>query len=121
MVEAMHEQHPDYFKQHRKNFRYLVMENEPKLGRDFLSDSNYAFGIHSSTSDYLCGFEKQRHYHVLYECETDKRKGFNIPCFYSTFCLLLADCSDLVIHGEVMTRSQKAMQYNVKENKTLLA
>ena len=32
MVEAMHEQHPDFFKQHRKNFRYLVLEKEPWIG-----------------------------------------------------------------------------------------
>ena len=119
----MHEQHPDYFKQHRKNFRYFVSEKEPKLGVDFPSETNYAFGVHSSTSDHLCGFEKQPHYHVLYECETgkvDKKRGFNIPCLYSTFCLLLADCSSLVVHGDIVKRSQKTMQYNVKENKNLL-
>ena len=76
----MHEQHPDYFKQHRKSFRYVVSEKEPQLGLDFPSESNYAFGVHSSTSDHLCDFEKHPHYHVLYECETDKKRGFNIPC-----------------------------------------
>ena len=65
MVEAKHEQHPDYFKQHRKNFRYLVLENEPRIGLDIPSGSNYAFGIHASTSDHLCGFDKPSHYHVF--------------------------------------------------------
>ena len=98
MVEAMHEQHPEFFKQHRKNFRYLVLEKEPRIGLDIPAGSNYAFGVHSFTSDYLCGFEKQPHYHVL-----------------------LADCSSLVMQGEIMNRLQVAMKYNVKENKTLLA
>ena len=61
----MHEQHPDFLKQHRKNFRYVVLEKEPKIGHDIPSGPNYAFGVHSSTSDYLCGFEKQPHYHVF--------------------------------------------------------
>ena len=89
----MHEQHPDFFKQRRKNFRYLVLEKEPKIGLDIPSGSNYAFGVHSFTSDYLCGFEKQPHYHVLFECNSTNRKGYNVPCLYSTFCLLLADFS----------------------------
>ena len=121
MVEAMHEQHPDFFKQHRKNFRYLVLEKEPRVGLDIPSGSNYAFGVHSFTSDYLCGFEKQPHYHVLFECDSSNRKGYNVPCLYTTFCLLLADCSSLVMQGEIMNRLQVAMKYNVKENKTLLA
>ena len=120
MVEAMHEQHPDYFKQHRKNFRYLVLENEPRIGLDIPSGSNYAFGIHASTSDHLCGFDKPSHYHVVFECDSEKRKSYNEPCLYSTFCLLLADCSGFVMHGEVMKRLHMAMQYNVKENKMLL-
>ena len=117
----MHEQHPDFFIEHRENFRYLVLEKEPRIGPDFPCGSNYAFGVHSSTSDYLCGFEKQPHYHVLFECDSNMRKGYNVPCLYSTFCLLLADCPSLVTHGEIMNRLQVAKQYNVKENKTLLA
>ena len=120
MVEAMHEQHPDYFKQHRKNFRYPVLENEPRIVLDISSGSNYAFGIHAATSDHLCGFDKPSHYHVLFECDSEKRKSYNVPCLYSTFCLLLADCSGFVMHGEVMKRLHMAMQYNVKENKILL-
>ena len=117
----MHEQHPDFFKQHRKNFRYVVFEKEPKIGHDIPSGPNYAFGVHSSTSDYLCGFEKQPHYHVLFECDSNNRKCYNVPCLYSTFRLLLADCTSLVMQGEIMKRLQVAKQYNVKENKTLLA
>ena len=117
MVEAIHhEQHPDFFKRHRKNFRYLVLEKEPRIELDIPSGSNYAFGVHSSTSDYLCGFEKQPHYHVLFECDSNVRKGYNVPCLYSTFCLLLVDCSSLVMQGEIMNRLQVAMKYNVKEN-----
>ena len=116
----MHEQHPDYFKQHRKNFRYLVLENEPRIGLNIPLGSNCAFGIHASTSDLLCGFDKLSHYHVLFECDSEKRKSYNVPCLYSTFCLLLADCSGFVMHGEVMKRLHMAMQYNVKENKILL-
>ena len=93
MVEAMHEQHPDFFKQHRKNFRYLVLEKEPKIGLDIPSGSYYAFGVLSFTSDYLRGFEKQPYYHVLFECGSTNRKGYIVPCLYSTFCLLLADFS----------------------------
>ena len=121
MVEAMHERHPDFFKQHRKNFRYVVLEKEPKIGHDITSGPNYAFGVHSSTSDYFCGFEKQPH--VLFECDSKNRKGYNVPCLYSTFCLLLGggNCSCLVMQGEVMKRLQVAKQYNVKESKTLLA
>ena len=121
MVEAMHEQHPDFFKQHRRNFRYVVLQKEPKIGHDIPSGPNYAFGVHSSTTDYLCGFGKQPHYHVLFECDSNIRKGYNVPCLYSSFCLLLADCSSLVMQGEIMKRLQVAKQYNVKENKTLLA
>ena len=117
----MLEQHPDFFKQHRKNFRYLVLEKEPRIGLDIPSGSNYSFGVHSFTSVYFCGFEKQPHYHVLFECDSSNRKGYNVPCLYSTFCLLLADCSNLVMQGEIMNRLQVAMKYNVKENKTLLA
>ena len=91
MVEAKHEQHPDFFK-HRKNFRYVVLEKEPKIGHDIPSGPNYAFGVHSSTSDYLCGFEKQPHYHVFLSAIPIIEK---VPCLYSTFCLLLADCSSL--------------------------
>ena len=120
MVEAMYEQPPDFFKQHRKIFRYLVLEKEPRIGLDIPSGSNYAFGVHSSTSDYLCAFEKQPHYHVLFECDSIIRKGYNAPCLYSTFCLLLTDCSSLVMQGEIMKRLQVAKQDNVKE-KALLA
>ena len=110
-----------FFKQHRKNFRHEVLGKEPKIGHDIPSGPNYAFGVHSSTSDYLCGFEKQPQYHVFFECDSNNRKGYNVPCLYSTFCLLLADCSSLVMQGEIMKRLQVAKQYNVKENKTLLA
>ena len=116
----MHEQHPDFFKQQRKNFRYLVLKKELRIGLDNPSGSNYAFGVHSSTAGYLCALEKQPHYHVLFECDSNIRKGYNVPCLYSTFCLLLADCSSLVMQGEIMNRLQVATKYNVKENKTLL-
>ena len=106
MVEAMHQQHPDFFKQHRKNFWYLVTEKEPRIGFDIPSGSNYAFGVHSSTSDDLCGVEKQPHYHVLSECDSNNRKGYNVQGLYSTFCLLLAKCSSLAMQGEIMNRLQ---------------
>ena len=117
MVEAMHEQHPDFFK-HRKNFRYVVLEKEPKIGRDIPSGPNYAFGVHSSTSDYLCGFEKQPHYHVLFECDSNNRKG-SLPLF--NFLSIVGGLFEFVMQGEIMKRLQVAKQYNVKENKTLLA
>ena len=117
----MHEQHPEYFKQYRKNFRYFVFDKEPTIGDDIPSSANYAFGIHAPSSDQYCGFEKDLHYHVLIECETEKRKGFNIPCLYSTFCILIADCIELELHGDTIKRLQIARQYNAKENKTLLS
>ena len=110
-----------FFKQPRKSFRYLVLENKPRIGLDIPSGSNYAFDVHSSTSFHLCGFEKQPHSHVLFECDSNIRKDYTLPCLYSTFFILFADCSNLVMQGEIMTRLQVAMQYNVKENKTLLA
>ena len=101
----MHEQHPDFFKQYRKSFRYFVFEKEPKVGEDIPADSNYAFGIHVPSSDHFCGFEQQPHYHALVQCgESEKRKGLNIPCLYSTFCLLIADCINFQYHGEIINR-----------------
>ena len=69
----------------------------------------------------VCGFEKRPLYHVLFECNSNDRKNYKVPCLYSTFCLLLADSSSLVMQGEIMKRLQGPKQYNVKENKTLLA
>ena len=79
MLEEKHEQHPDFFKLHRKNFRYLVLKKKPRIGFDIPSGSNYALGVHSSTSDFFCGFEKQPHYNVLFQCDFNIRKGYNIP------------------------------------------
>ena len=121
MVEAMHEQHPDYFKQYRKKFRYFIFDKEPEVGCDIPPGSNYAFGIHASSSDHYCGYEKQPHYHVLMECQSEKRKGFNIPCLYSTFCLLIEDCIELKFQGDIIKRLQIARQYNASDNKTLLS
>ena len=56
-----------------------------------------------------------------YLSELNIRKVYNVHCLYSTSCILLADCSSIVMQGENMTCLQVAMQYNVKENKTLLA
>ena len=118
----MHEQHPDFFKQYRKSFRYFVFEKEPKVGEDIPADSNYAFGIHVPSSDHFCGFEQQPHYHALVQCgESEKRKGLNIPCLYSTFCLLIADCINFQYHGEIINRLQIAKQYNSTENRNLLS
>ena len=58
--------------------------------------------------------------HVLFECDSNDRKGYKVPCLYSTFCLLLADSSGLVMQVEILKRLQVAKQYNKKE-KTLLA
>ena len=93
----MHERHPDFLKQYGKIFQYVVLKKEPMIGHDIPSGSNYAFGVHASTSDYVSGFEKQPQYHVLLECDSNNRKGYNLPCLYSTFCLLLSDCSSVVI------------------------
>ena len=91
------------------------------IGLDIPSGSNYAFGVHTSSSDYHCGFEKQPLYNVLFECDFNIRKGYTVPCLYSTFGLLLADCSSLVMQREIMNSLQVAMKYNVKENETLLS
>ena len=119
MVEAMHEQHPDFFKQYRKNFRYFIFDKEPKVGCDIPPGSNYAFGIHATCSDQYCGYEKHPHYHVLVECESEKRKGFTIPCLYATYCLLIADCIELKFYGDIFKRLEIARQYNAKEKNLL--
>ena len=85
------------------------------VGVDNPSGSNYAFGVPSFTSDCLRGFGKLPHYRVLFECDSNNRRVYNVPCLFSTFCLLLADCSSLVMQGDVMKRLQVAMQYNVKK------
>ena len=96
MVEAMYEQTPEFFMKSRKNFRYHICLEEPRVGRDFENDIFYAFGSHSEESEY-CDIE-QKHYHLLLESSSkfQKRgKGYAVPCLYSTFSFLIHTTSYL--------------------------
>ena len=65
MAEDMYEQTPDIFMELRKNFRYQICFEEPRLGNDSENDICYAFGSHSEEGEY-CDIE-QKHYHLLPE------------------------------------------------------
>ena len=80
MVEAMFERSPDYFKQFRKNFRFSLLREKPKLGVDFQSDMVLAFGLHSPTHDGFCNDLSHNHYHVLAQCFGESHKGQPKSC-----------------------------------------
>lgn len=107
----MYEQSPHFFMKYRKDFRYYIYFEEPRLGIDFEDDVCYAYGLHSKKNEY-CSI-KERHFHVLLGTSKiqHQRDGFAIPCLYTTFALLLRTTSDLQIQGETMERLNQAMGY----------
>ena len=65
MVEAMFERSRDYFKQLRKNFRFFLYREKPKVGVNFPVDVVISIGLHSPVHDGLRNALKDCHYHVF--------------------------------------------------------
>lgn len=116
MVEAMFERSPDYFKQFRKNFRFFLYKEKPKVGVDFPVDVVISIGLHSPVHDGLCNALKDCHYHVLAECFGESYKGqpksYLLPCLYSTYALLIANSDEKEVCGEIFEKLDQAVQYN---------
>ena len=69
----MYEQTPDIFMKFRKNFRYLICLEQPRVEKDFENDICYAFGLHSEESEY-CDIE-QKHYNLLESSSKFQKQG----------------------------------------------
>ena len=113
MVEAMYEQTPEFFMKFRKNFRYHICLEEPRVGKDFENDICYAFGLHSEESEY-CNIE-QKHYHLLLESSSkfqSRGSGYAVPCLYSTFSFLIHTTSYLKLNGDTIEKLNRAVSYN---------
>ena len=103
-----------------KTFDMWCLKRNQRLGMTFLQDRiTHLEFIHPPLIIFAA--LKNNHIIMFFECDSNNRKCYNVPCLYSTFRLLLADCTSLVMQGEIMKRLQVAKQYNVKQNKTLLA
>ena len=116
MVEAMVDRTPEYFLNFSKDFRFLVSYTEPKIGEDFKSTVNFVFGSHSKEHDFYCQFSLP-HCHLLLEIvhnDQSDGRGHVVPCLYSTYFFLLHKCRKLKRNGEVIVRSQVAVDYNEK-------
>lgn len=114
----MYEQTPTFFMKFRKEFRYFILYEELKL-REYVENSVcYAFGLHNETHQEHCHIQ-ETHYHLLLEVK-DKtkftRKGFRVPCLYSTYALLLRTASYLQVTGDKIERLDRAVTYNQKGN-----
>ena len=91
MVEAMFERSPNYFKQFRKKFKFLIVEEKPT----FSIGNCYAVCAHFDSE--FCNLVSS-HYHVLIDTTTLKTKhcndfkAFLALCLYS-FQVLVLDCT----------------------------
>ena len=124
MVEAMYEQSPDYFKQFRKNYKFFILNHEPKIFR-LRFKSKFCGILYSNKLDF-CNHssDNEKHYHVLVEFtkeSTDllnKRtsKAFVVPCLLSTFKFLMLECSNYKLSGPLMEKLKIAVNYNSINN-----
>ena len=89
----MFERSQDLFKQFRKNFRFFLFREKPKLGVNFPTDMVMAFGLHSPAHDGFCNALTDNDYHVLAQCFGESQKGqtksYLLPCLYTTYALLI--------------------------------
>ena len=71
MVEAMYEQSPDYFKQFRKNYKFLILNHEPNFS-GFATKAMFAVSSHSNKLDFCNhSIDNEKHYQVLVEFTKD--------------------------------------------------
>ena len=104
MAEAMCERSPDYFRQFRKSFRFLLFFCKPNSDKNKIA--NFAFAYHQKS--FFC-HNSSVHYHVLISSEnlsslegTDSSKAYAIPCLFTCFKCLIYDLDGFVVHGPVL-------------------
>lgn len=116
MVEAMYERSPEYYKQFRKNFRFFIYKEKPKLGVDFPQNAVVSIGLHSPVHDLFCNALSENHYHVLAQCFSESYKGqpksYLLPCLYTTYAQLISNCEEKEQYGEIFEKLDQAIVYN---------
>ena len=113
MVEAMHEQSPEYFRHFQKQFRFFTTKD--KLDTSHFS-MDFSIALHSSEMNQYCNCSND-HYHVIAnisdpKCKRYTSKAYAMPCLYTTFRLLLACSPTKTIVGDVFERLERAVNYN---------
>lgn len=109
MVEAMHENSRDYFKQFQKHFRYLTTDSQPNF--TFLKENvNYACGYHPSHLKFEDCSVKGNHYHIICEKDMDfSNSGSIIPCLVNCFHYLLKPTVGITVVGAKLCQLQNAV------------
>ena len=117
MVEAMHEQSPEFFKKFRKNLKFFILNNEPDASQLPLN-TNFAFVTHSIQNESCAQLldNDHPHIHVLIEVTKDcvdvvkkmTSTTFVVPCLLSSFKHLILGCSKL----HLMEKLKIAVNYN---------
>ena len=81
--------------------------------------------IASTKNEDLCRIQ-QLHYHVIAAVDQlpqslkhASSKPYTIPCFFTSFQLLIRDSSDIVHYGEMTEKFQEAVSYNDQHNLTV--
>jgi hypothetical protein len=123
MCEAVLQQEPSYFQSSRDNFSYFICEKYPNLPSD-----NYAIAFHDTKNDY-CSIKTLPHLHVLiysdkgttgdgYHHNHQKYKhhhrGYEVPCPFSCFKLLILGGVNFQYCGIIFQKLQTAVVYNDK-------
>ena len=109
MVEAMHENSHDYFKQYQKHFRYFTTDSKPNFSK--LKDNvNYCIGFHPSHLKLEDCSLKGNHYHIICDKEIDFfNAGSSIPCLVNCFYFLLKPTVGVTVVGEKLIQLQNAV------------
>jgi hypothetical protein len=133
MCEAVYQQNPAYFQEFASCFRYYICEKYPSL-----PDTNYAISFHNQKNN-SCPIKKLPHLHVLtYTATTatvttttccsaaekhlqhyqqqQQQHGYQVPCPYSCFKLLILGGVNYQCDGDMFQRLQTAVIYNDKYN-----
>ena len=121
MVEAMYEQSPEFFKKLRNNFKFFILNNEPRASQLPLY-TNFAFLTHLIHNEYCAQLldNAPPHIHVLIEvtknCVDVVNKmtstTFVVPCLLSSFKHLILGCNKFHLSAPLMEKLKIAVNYN---------
>ena len=120
MVEAMHEQSPEFFKKFQKRYRFFMSDEHPSA---ILNNNTECVFSHHAASHKFCNISNKNHYHVLAEMdsETIKKvpsKCYVVPCLYTCYKYLVFNQNE-VRKGDVIERLHRAVEYNIQTNNIL--
>ena len=110
MCEQVLQQHPSYFEDFSKKFKFYICLNKPLLPVD-----NYALAVHNSDNNY-CKVKRGAHYHLMLFEDTPvyEAGAMTVPCPYSCFKLLIHEANNVQFSGDIFRRLQTAVSYNDK-------